>query len=469
MAMAASVVSPSIGSSKVSVREIFVVRPSQPLNRSTIFLSNIDRTHGYFSRNLFFFRDNPGTQAVVEHLHKALSKLLVAYPGHAGRLVVNPVTNRLEIDCNSAGSLLAFATSHLSIHDASVDDFDDLFLSPAEARSLEDLPLLTVQVTHLGGDNGFAIAILNHHLLDDATSGIFFLLNLASISRGDCLYLAPNFDRTQLRARDPPKVDFEHREFTNVGGSRFAITPDSILAAEKSQREAPRKTRKTYHFSFHRLNELKKVVTHDGLVSRCSSFEALAALVWRAHARALESSSSAETLLKLHFVMDTRNILQPPLGSNFSGNGQFGVVAEMTWEDMCKLPLSHIVLCIQEARKMLTDEYMRSAIDYLELHPDHWHVAGNSQTKINTWPRLMSKAVELDLGWGKPARVEFPLDNRNSAITFFPFDANGNVDGFYVSVKLDPAPVAAFEEHIAALEKECENVISPLSTHPHNQ
>ncbi|EFJ08498.1 BAHD family acyltransferase, clade V [Selaginella moellendorffii] len=429
--------------SAVRVHDVSRIVPKDhPADHAAMFLCNMDQRLGFYVRNLFFYAPESG-KLDTDRLKSSLAELLDSYHFWAGRLRFNH-SGRMEIVCSNAGALLALASSSLSVDRVTPDHFDDFFfLDEDKITALEDLPLLTVQVTHLLGDDGYAIGMLIHHTLADAIAGMTFLLNFASVNRGDGLYMAPNGDRTRLRARDPPRVAFQHREFakqTDHGSSRFTLTQESVLSSESRRRKAPKKSRKTFVFSSSRLLELKQAVLDDGTLPGCSTFEALAAFIWRAHALSLPGKSSSD-VLRLRFMVDTRSVLEPPLGQNFCGNAAYGAFAELTLADLRELPLSSIAGRVQEAKRRVSNEYVRSGWDYLELHPDAWY-HHDCETMINAWPRLMRESLELDFGWGKPRRVEYPLDPRNSSVIFFPLIS----DGIQVSVCLDSISLATFEK-----------------------
>ncbi|KAE8661650.1 hypothetical protein F3Y22_tig00113725pilonHSYRG01645 [Hibiscus syriacus] len=84
-------------------------------------------------------------------------------------------------------------------------------------------------------------------------------------------------------------------------------------------------------------------------------------------------------------------------------NGYFGNGIVLT-NSICQAgkllekPFSHAVGLIQEAIKMVTDGYMRSAIDYFEVNRA-WP-SFPSTLLITTWYRLSFHTT--DFGWGEP-------------------------------------------------------------------
>ncbi|EFJ08543.1 BAHD family acyltransferase, clade V [Selaginella moellendorffii] len=428
----------------VKVCSVSCVVARNPGPNRIMYLCDADQKLGFYVRSIFFY--GPETKTLdVDRLKSSVAEVLGSYDFWAGRLHFNE-NGRMEISCRNQGAFFTLATCDLSLDQVTADDFDDFFfIEDCKIKTLEDLPLLSIQVTRLL-DGGCAMSILFHHALVDATSGINFLLNFASINRGDGLYMIPNGDRTQLKYRDPPRVSFEHKELAkqiplNGGHSIYTLTEESVISSESKRKTAPKIERKTFLFTFDKLRKLKQAVLDEGILSECSTFEALAALIWRSHARSIPGKSSSD-VLHVGFAVDTRNILDPPLGENFCGNSIYLAHAELSLADLSELPLSSIVAQIQEAKKRLTNEYVRSARDFLHLNPNFWYQP--CETTINAWPRLMRKSLELDFGGGKPLRVEFPMDPRNFHITFLPLSS----DGIFVSVPVNPIAIATFEELI---------------------
>ncbi|EFJ23852.1 hypothetical protein SELMODRAFT_415378 [Selaginella moellendorffii] len=434
---------PVQGTRKVLLIESIDVFIEDEYSRHVLFLTNIDQKFGYFVRSLFFFTPNPGLQVLKEILRKGLSKVLAAYPCCAGRLRMNS-SDKLEIDCNNQGARLGVGSCKLSISEVTAADFDDFFLEPSNnMESFEDLPLMNIQVTEM--NNGYAISMLQHHTLGEATSAICFLMNFAGQCRGEELWLVPEFDRTQMKASDHPMPSFQHHEFgKQEKDSRYTVTSESVLKAESLRRSVAKgsvKQRKKYHLSRSRLAQIKQAALTD--VSNCSTFEALAAQVWKANVAALPKKEVA----RMRFLVDTRSIIQPPLSRGFFGNAVYVVMMQASTEELRTEPLGVTAMRIQQAKKSVTEEYVRSGLDFLELHPDYWYHP-DCDTVINAWPRAMSNSTQLDFGWGKPCRVEYPMHPGNKSIIFFPFSSNN--EGLELSVSLEPAFFPAFEQMLHA-------------------
>lgn len=93
-------------------------------------------------------------------------------------------------------------------------------------------------------------------------------------ARGLDLSISPLLDRTILTARNPPKLEFPHEfdEIEDVSNTINLNEEEEILY-------------RSFCFNPQKLELLKKKVTEDGVVKKCSTYEALSAFVWRARTK----------------------------------------------------------------------------------------------------------------------------------------------------------------------------------------
>ena len=101
---------------EVKLVERMMIQPETPTPRRRIFLSNIDLTLVAYQESVSFF-DPPANQMsfseACRSISRGISRLLVTYDFMAGRIApsLEASSRRLEIDCNSAGFVLATATT----------------------------------------------------------------------------------------------------------------------------------------------------------------------------------------------------------------------------------------------------------------------------------------------------------------------------------------------------------------------
>lgn len=233
---------------------------------------------------------------------------------------------------------------------------------------------------------GFVLGVHNNHCLMDGLSANEFLLAWGDLARGVGITNPPNIDRSVLRARDPPRIEFPHHEFDEIEDlssegnllmddslvySNFILTPGAVEA-------------------------LKRTILEDGTVSKVSTFEALTALTWRVRTQALEMPPEQKT--RLLFAVDGRNKFNPPIPRYFFGNGIVLTTAIATAGELTGQPLSFAVKLVQDAIAMITDDYMRSALDFFEV--TRARPALVATLLVTTWLRLPFHTV--DFGWGQP-------------------------------------------------------------------
>jgi omega-hydroxypalmitate O-feruloyl transferase len=97
--------------------------------------------------------------------------------------------------------------------------------------------------------------------------------------------------------------------------------------------------------------------------------------------------------------VDGRRRFEPPLPRGYFGNGIVLTNAVATAGELLSSPPSRAAGLVQAAVRMVTDGYMRSAVDYFEATRARPSLA--STLLITTWSRLAFHGA--DFGWGAPA------------------------------------------------------------------
>jgi omega-hydroxypalmitate O-feruloyl transferase len=98
------------------------------------------------------------------------------------------------------------------------------------------------------------------------------------------------------------------------------------------------------------------------------------------------------------FPVNIRSKLDPPLPARFLGNGVFLGHATATAAELTHHSLAHIVKLVQDAKALVTDKYIRSAVDYLEVH--RGKPKSVALLYVSSWIRIPMNVV--DFGWGEP-------------------------------------------------------------------
>ncbi|CAN4084403.1 unnamed protein product [Withania somnifera] len=335
---------------KISIKDSTLVKPSKPTPTKRVWSSNLDLIVGRIHLlTVYFYKPNGSSNFFDNNvMKKALSNVLVSFYPMAGRLARDE-HGRIEINCNGEGVLFVDAES-----DSCVDDFGDF------TPSLELRKLLIPSVDTSGDISSFPLVI--------------FQL-VASVA------IPPFIDRTLLRARDPPMPSFEHVEYH----------PPPTLNSELKNRDSstgPKpSTTAMLKFSSEQLGLLKSKSKHEG-----STYEILAAPhIWRCTCKA--RGLPDDQLTKLHVATDGRSRLCPVLA---------------TWLPR-KCSLDRLAKRIHNALMKMNDDYLRSALDYLELLFDLSSLIrgptyfASPNLNINSWTRL--PVYDSDFGWGRPIHM----------------------------------------------------------------
>uniref|UniRef100_A0A0D9V170 Omega-hydroxypalmitate O-feruloyl transferase n=1 Tax=Leersia perrieri TaxID=77586 RepID=A0A0D9V170_9ORYZ len=356
-------------------------------HRHALYLSNIDdQCFLHFPiQYIYVF-----TGALdVNALKIALSRAFVdSYPP-AGRLRASDEHDgKLVIDCNAKGAL--FAKGFLA--GITAREFMLGCAKPHESQSFLCTPPLRIQVTHLSC-GGTILCTAISHCVSDGFGAAHFLrawAHAATSSELDNMHPAapPFHDRRALAPRCPPRIAFAHPEYT-VNSDGDAATMEAAWRLF-----APPLSPVSVTFTAANVAWLKKIyATASSSVRGCTSFEALAAHVWRAWVRALDPPASLR--VKLLFTMDVRRLLvkEPKLPGEYCGNGFVLACAESAAGELVAAA-PHAAKEVQECKKRIDDDYVRSVIDLLEVR------RGCTTFTISSLTRLGLE--DIDFGAGRP-------------------------------------------------------------------
>ncbi|XP_057871322.2 shikimate O-hydroxycinnamoyltransferase [Cryptomeria japonica] len=384
----------------ITVKSSSMVQPALPTPQRDLWNSNVDlvvpRIH---TASVYFYRPTGSPDFFsIEILKEALSKVLVPFYPMAGRLKRDP-DGRIEINCNGQGVLLVEAVT-----DSVIDDFGD-FAPTMELNQLvpkvhytEDIsayPLLVLQVTFFKC-GGVSLGVGMQHHAADGYAGLHFINTWSDVARGLDITLPPFIDRTLLRARNPPTPKFHHVEYQ----------PPPAL---KNQNDSVKGNKNDFSVGIFKITReqieiLKGKAKENGNKVAYSSYEMLSGHVWRCACKARNLTDDQET--KLYIATDGRSRLRPPLPPGYFGNCIFTTTPIAVSGDLVSKPLYYSASRIHEALGRMDDEYLRSALDYLELQPDLTALVRGAHSfrcpniGLTSWARL--PIHDADFGWGRP-------------------------------------------------------------------
>ncbi|KAF5177976.1 Hydroxycinnamoyl-CoA shikimate/quinate hydroxycinnamoyltransferase [Thalictrum thalictroides] len=424
----------------IEVKESTMVRPAEETPQINLWNSNVDlvvpRMH---TPSVYFYRPNGSLNFFdADILKEALSKALVPFYPMGGRLMRDE-DGRIEINCNGAGILFVEAVT-----DSIIDDFGD-FAPTLELRQLiptvdysgdiSSYPLLVLQVTHFKC-GGVSLGVGMQHHAADGASGLHFINTWSDMARGIDLTIPPFIDRTLLKARDPPTPAFKHIEYQ----------PPPSMKVPLSETDSNATAVAIFKITREQLNILK-ARSKDGGISY-SSYEMLSGHVWRSACRARGLPDDQET--KLYIATDGRSRLRPALPPGYFGNVIFTTTPVAVSGDLNANPLTYAAGRIHDALARMDDEYLRSALDYLELQPDLSALVRGAHTfrcpniGITSWSRL--PIHDADFGWGRPIFMG-PGGIAYEGLAFM-LPSTTNDGSLSLAISLQPNHMKRFEEFL---------------------
>lgn len=238
---------------------------------------------------------------------------------------------------------------------------------------------------------------MQHHAADGA-SGLHFINTWSDMARGLDLTIPPFIDRTLLRARDPPQPQFPHVEYQPP--PTLKTTEENVPNAET----VPETSVSIFKLTRDQINTLKAKSKEDGNTVNYSSYEMLAGHVWRSTCMARGLTQDQET--KLYIATDGRARLRPSLPPGYFGNVIFTATPVAVAGDLQSKPIWYAASKIHDQLAIMDNDYLRSALDYLELQPDLKALVRGAHTfkcpnlGITSWSRL--PIHDADFGWGRP-------------------------------------------------------------------
>ncbi|XP_030550338.2 omega-hydroxypalmitate O-feruloyl transferase-like [Rhodamnia argentea] len=383
----------------VKIANAVNVSPARETFGGLYALSNLDQTFPYVIEIVFAFEgEGRGRRkSAVETMRESLAEVLVKFYPFAGRLVVGN-DGRMAVKCTGEGVpfVEAVSASDIGVLDdiSAVDPttLRKLVKHSDGAPTILEVPLLTVQVTTFKC-GGIVVGVVMNHVLVDGKALTDFITCWTDLARAKPPSVLPFLDRSVLCPRRPPRVDLPHHEYApRDQRSKRAVSPQTKPLVYRS-----------FCFNPHTLIQLKKsstIATQNGSSTVPTTFEVISALAWISRTKALGISPHETT--KLLTAVDGRPKFDPPLPSGYFGNGIAWSCAECSAGELTRKPFSFAVRTVHEGLQSVTETYIRSAIDHVELNRVGVDCEGNTCC-ISKWSRL--PFYKMDFGFGRPFQV----------------------------------------------------------------
>ncbi|KAI5659302.1 hypothetical protein M9H77_28095 [Catharanthus roseus] len=389
---------------KITLKSSSIVKPAKPTLEGSFPLSIWDQIGCIMHvPTIYFYKPE---NSIIKSLETSLSQALVHFYPLAGRLR-SIGGGRLEVNCNSAGAELIEVES-----DANLADLGDFSPSPKfrflfpdidyKNTPFEEHPLLYVQLTKFKC-GGISLSLTISHAVVDGQSALHFTSEWARIARGESLQVVPFFDRKVFSAGPYSETGpFQHDQYClpqllNEESAKKKATSTAILKLTKEQVQTLK----------NKANADKTAGTGGIPYTR---YEVITAHAWRSVCKARKLIKEQKTSLGIS--VDLRERMQPKLPKGYFGNAIIDVIASSYSGELLSESLGYAARKIREAKGKVTNEYVHSAIDFLEnkkdisefqdlyaLKNDKGSFYGNPNLGVISWLRL--PLYDLDFGWGK--------------------------------------------------------------------
>ncbi|KAK4759925.1 hypothetical protein SAY87_023056 [Trapa incisa] len=406
----------------VTVAQMVHVLPAGPIPASpgdTLYLSNLDDIIGarVFTPTVYFFQSNTSNHetfsTILKTISDALANILVPYYPLSGRLRETE-NGKLEVFFGpDQGALLVEAHSEMGL-----DELGDLAVpNPAwepliyrfpneEPYKLLDMPLVIAQLTRFKC-GGFSLGLRLCHCICDGLGAMQFLGAWSATAKLGRLAVSPTpcWDREFFHPRDPPVVKYPHTEFMRIEeGSSLTRS----LWQEKPVQKCYKITRefqvriKAFACQLVGTPSARPSPSPSqwNTTTTTTTFDALAAHIWRSWVRALDVRP-LDYELRLTFSVNARQkLLDPPLKEGFYGNAVCLACAVSKVSDLVNGDLSETTSLVRQARLGISEEYLRSTVDYVQVNrPTRLEFGG--KLTITQWSRFPIYE-SADFGWGRP-------------------------------------------------------------------
>ncbi|KAF2308783.1 hypothetical protein GH714_017964 [Hevea brasiliensis] len=391
----------------ITINNLVPIMPAGPIpagSGDSLYLSNLDDMIGarVFTPTIYFYKAdylNSAKTPVMKTLCDALACVLVPYYPFSGR-IRETKNGKLEVFFGpEQGALMIEAYSEMALAELGDLTVPNPAWSPLiyrfpneEPYKILDMPLIIGQVTQFSC-GGFSLGLRLCHCICDGIGAMQFLGAWAATARTGTLVTNPEpcWDRELLQPRSPPVVKHSHIEFMRVDdGSTLTMS----LWQEKP-------VQKCYRISREFQAQLKaQAQAQSNEKFSCTTFDVMAAHIWRSWVKALDVKPR-EYKLRLTFSVNARQKLKnPPLKDGFYGNVVCVACAVSSVYELVNGSLADTTHLVRQARNGISEEYLRSTIDFVEVDRPRRLEFGGKLT-ITQWTRF-SMYESADFGWGRP-------------------------------------------------------------------
>ncbi|KAK7255109.1 hypothetical protein RIF29_28512 [Crotalaria pallida] len=377
---------------KLVIKNIVLVKPSQPIPSSILSLSSFDNRPDLDDvvKTVSVYQPTNhdscfGQSDLALVFKEALSKTLLYYYPLAGRLV-KYADEDYKIHFNSADCGVPFLEAVADCHLSSIHYLDGIDREIAKHFAI-DLPLedenghqypFMFKVTRFPC-GGFIIGMAISHRLCDGFGAFQLSKAINELARGNSEpYVKPVWERERLVGS---KTKLPFQDLMDVASAAISpFEPSTVLVHEcfKVDQESIRRVK---------MRLMKESGNETMMEKSVTTFEALAACVWRSRARALQLNHEGKTILIL--TMGMRGHLDPPLPDGYYGNAISEAYVTLTVKELNEKPLLEVMKAIRETKEAaLNVEHIKNKIDTTFPSLEYFNNFGFAFLSMTDWRHL---------------------------------------------------------------------------------
>ncbi|KAH6780962.1 hypothetical protein C2S52_012199 [Perilla frutescens var. hirtella] len=413
-------------------------------------LSNLDQTFPYPIEIVFAFKKNSNNinVDVAKVLKQSLAQVLEVYYPLVGGVDVS-WDGKMLVDCGGGDGgvpfVEAFSDEEMAAAVGDISMIDDklkkfVYSSHTPYQTILDVPPLSLQVTTFKC-GGIILGVGFNHVLIDGRGFTDLLMNWSQVAKGLPMLTSPNLDTSIFSPNQSPQIHSSHPEYSKS---------KSPLIPTLNQKQHKIILNNSFCFTPTKISQLKKLALHNNNNNNNNneeepnsraptSFELISALVWICWTKATRVSPEKTT--QILTAVDGRPKLQPPLPPGYLGNGIVWSCARSKAQELTSQAFSHAVGIVRDAIKAVTEDYIRSAIDFHEV--TRKPLEKENTLWITKWSRL--PFYEADFGWGTAEQVA-PASLLDNLVVFLSQGKDSR--NLVISVRLPAEEMEIFKELI---------------------
>ncbi|XP_064938894.1 brassinosteroid-related acyltransferase 1-like isoform X1 [Musa acuminata AAA Group] len=421
-------------------------RPPHAHEAKVIHLSNLDRKCPALMYLVFFYRSTPplhgrqlSSASLFSSLKRGLEEAMSDWYPAAGRLCLAPPppTGKINLACTNSGALLVEAATRATISDlgdlAQHNDFyERLVCKPPSGACFADTPLVVGQVTKFAC-GGYSIGVGTNHALFDGAANYSFLSAWASktvgrAAEGQVELVEPVHERGRLlvchgqsqvslsKAADREgemggfmALDHLHQLIKQAVSANCIVPGGQLKLSEMDSTGHEHLVLRTFSVSASMVSRLKSKAASGSAGISCSSFEVVAAHLWKVRTKAFNIAK--HRMVCLQFAVDARARMRPPLPKGFTGNAYVLSSVACTSAELEEASLAAVVGKIKVAKQAVTDSYVMKYLAALNAAPQVALPPLPELTMVSDWTKTPYHSIDFGIGkavFVTPLATPFP-------------------------------------------------------------